>query len=149
ISIKLSALEPRYNLLQSARVRERLVPRMLALARNAAEAGIGLTIDAEEADRLDLSLDVLEAGGGGPKTRAWSGLGLAVQAYGRRSVPVIEWVAELARATGRKMTVRLVKGAYWDSEIKRAQERGLSSFPVYTSKAATDVSYLVCAQRLF
>ena len=149
ISIKLSALEPRYNLLQSARVHERLVPRMLALARNAAEAGIGLTIDAEEADRLDLSLDVLEELARDPKTRAWSGLGLAVQAYSRRSAPVIDWVAALARETGRKMTVRLVKGAYWDSEIKRAQERGLASFPVYTSKAATDVSYLVCAQRLF
>jgi RHH-type transcriptional regulator, proline utilization regulon repressor / proline dehydrogenase / delta 1-pyrroline-5-carboxylate dehydrogenase len=149
ISVKLSALEPRYNLLQSERVRERLVPRVLALARNAAEAGIGMTIDAEEADRLDLSLDVLEALARDPKTRAWSGLGLAVQAYGRRSARVVDWVATLARDTGRKMTVRLVKGAYWDSEIKRAQERGLSSFPVYTSKAATDVSYLVCAQRLF
>ena len=148
ISIKLSALEPRYNLLQRGRVHKRLVPRMLELARSASEAGIGFTIDAEEADRLDLSLDVVEALARDPSTRAWNGLGLAVQAYGRRSVRVVDWVATLARDTGRRMSVRLVKGAYWDSEIKRAQERGLSSFPVYTTKAATDASYLVCAQRL-
>jgi RHH-type transcriptional regulator, proline utilization regulon repressor / proline dehydrogenase / delta 1-pyrroline-5-carboxylate dehydrogenase len=149
ISVKLSALEPRYTLLQSVRVTERLVPRILELARRAAHAGIGLTIDAEEADRLDLSLDIVEALARDTETRAWDGLGLAVQAYGRRAPLVIDWIAELARQTGRRMTVRLVKGAYWDSEIKRAQERGLASFPVYTSKAATDASYLVCAQRLF
>ena len=149
ISVKLSALEPRYSLLQSERVVERLVPRMLALARRAARSGIGLTIDAEEADRLDLSLDIVEALARDLETRDWNGLGLAVQAYGRRAPLVVDWVAELARNTGRRMTVRLVKGAYWDSEIKRAQERGLPSFPVYTSKAATDASYLVCAQRLF
>ncbi|MDB6043251.1 MAG: putA [Gammaproteobacteria bacterium] len=149
ISVKLSALEPRYTLLQSARVAERLVPQMLQLARSAARAGIGLTIDAEEADRLDLSLDIVEALARDEETRAWGGLGLAVQAYGRRAPLVLDWVAELARETGRRMTTRLVKGAYWDSEIKRAQERGLPSFPVYTSKAATDASYLVCAQRLF
>jgi RHH-type proline utilization regulon transcriptional repressor/proline dehydrogenase/delta 1-pyrroline-5-carboxylate dehydrogenase len=149
ISVKLSALEPRYSLLQSARVSERLVPRMLDLARLAAKAGIGLTIDAEEADRLDLSLDIVDALARDPQTRAWNGLGLAIQAYGRRAPLVIDWIAELARESGRRMTVRLVKGAYWDSEIKRAQERGLASFPVYTSKAATDASYLVCAQHLF
>jgi RHH-type transcriptional regulator, proline utilization regulon repressor / proline dehydrogenase / delta 1-pyrroline-5-carboxylate dehydrogenase len=149
ISVKLSALEPRYSLLQSARVSERLVPRMLDLARLAAKAGIGLTIDAEEADRLDLSLDIMDALARDPQTRAWNGLGLAIQAYGRRAPLVIDWIAELAREAGRRMTVRLVKGAYWDSEIKRAQERGLASFPVYTSKAATDASYLVCAQHLF
>jgi RHH-type proline utilization regulon transcriptional repressor/proline dehydrogenase/delta 1-pyrroline-5-carboxylate dehydrogenase len=149
ISVKLSALEPRYTLLQSARVARNLVPRMLELARNAARVGIGMTIDAEEADRLDLSLDVIEALARDDVTADWDGLGLAVQAYGRRAPFVIDWVAQLARMTGRRMTVRLVKGAYWDSEIKRAQERGLTSFPVYTSKAATDASYLVCAQRLF
>ncbi|MDB6014915.1 MAG: putA [Gammaproteobacteria bacterium] len=149
ISVKLSALEPRYTLLQSARVSERLVPRMLDLARLAASAGIGLTIDAEEADRLDLSLDIMEALARDPQTLGWNGLGLAIQAYGRRAPLVIDWIAELARDAGRRMTVRLVKGAYWDSEIKRAQERGLASFPVYTSKAATDASYLVCAQHLF
>jgi len=149
ISVKLSALEPRYSLLQSERVAKRLVPRMLELARRAARSGIGFTIDAEEADRLDLSLDIVEALARDVETRDWNGLGLAVQAYGRRAPLVVDWVAELARDTGRRMTVRLVKGAYWDSEIKRAQERGLPSFPVYTSKAATDASYLVCAQRLF
>jgi RHH-type proline utilization regulon transcriptional repressor/proline dehydrogenase/delta 1-pyrroline-5-carboxylate dehydrogenase len=149
ISVKLSALEPRYTLLQSVRVNERLVPRMLDLARRAAKAGIGLTIDAEEADRLDLSLDIVDALARDPQTRGWNGLGLAIQAYGRRAPLVIDWIAELARESGRQMTIRLVKGAYWDSEIKRAQERGLASFPVYTSKAATDASYLVCAQHLF
>jgi RHH-type transcriptional regulator, proline utilization regulon repressor / proline dehydrogenase / delta 1-pyrroline-5-carboxylate dehydrogenase len=149
ISVKLSALEPRYTLLQSARVNEQLAPRMQELARSAARAGIGFTIDAEEADRLDLSLDIVERLARDEATRAWDGLGLAVQAYGRRAPLVLEWVARLARESGRRMSVRLVKGAYWDSEIKRAQERGLSSFPVYTSKAATDASYLECAQGLF
>ncbi|HXZ58583.1 MAG TPA: bifunctional proline dehydrogenase/L-glutamate gamma-semialdehyde dehydrogenase PutA [Steroidobacteraceae bacterium] len=149
ISVKLSALEPRYTQLQSGRVHERLGPRMLDLARRAARAGIGMTIDAEEADRLDLSLDISETLARDGATRSWEGLGLAVQTYGRRAPLVLDWVAQLARDSGRRMTVRLVKGAYWDSEIKRAQERGLASFPVYTSKAATDVSYLEGARRLF
>jgi len=148
ISVKLSALEPRYSLMQSARVARELTPRMLNLARSAAAAGIGMTIDAEEADRLDLSLSLIEALARDDETAGWDGLGLAVQAYGRRAPLVIDWVAQLARVTGRRMTARLVKGAYWDSEIKRSQERGLSSFPVYTTKSATDASYLVCAQRL-
>ena len=149
ISVKLSALEPRYTQLQSARVNEQLGPRMLELARRAARAGIGFTVDAEEADRLDLSLDIVETLARDPATRSWQGLGLAVQAYGRRAPLVLDWVAALARDSARRMTVRLVKGAYWDSEIKRAQERGLASFPVYTSKAATDASYLECARQLF
>ncbi len=149
ISVKLSALEPRYALLQRPRVLERLIPRAMALARSACQAGIGLTIDAEEADRLDLSLDILEALARDPETRHWEGLGLAVQAYGRRAPLVLDWVAALARETGRRMSVRLVKGAYWDAEIKRAQERGLESFPVFTTKAATDASYVVCVRRLF
>jgi RHH-type transcriptional regulator, proline utilization regulon repressor / proline dehydrogenase / delta 1-pyrroline-5-carboxylate dehydrogenase len=149
ISVKLSALEPRYALTQRPRVMASLVPRMLALARRACSAGIGLTIDAEEADRLDLSLDVLEALARDTETRHWDGLGLAVQAYGRRAPLVLDWVAELAARTGRRMSARLVKGAYWDAEIKRAQERGLGSFPVFTSKGATDASYLACARRLF
>jgi RHH-type transcriptional regulator, proline utilization regulon repressor / proline dehydrogenase / delta 1-pyrroline-5-carboxylate dehydrogenase len=149
ISVKLSALEPRYTLLQGARVNEQLAPRMVLLARSAARAGIGFTIDAEEADRLDLSLDIVETLARDADTRSWDGLGLAVQAYGRRAPLVLDWVAQLARDTGRRMSVRLVKGAYWDSEIKRAQERGLTSFPVYTSKAATDASYLECVQNLF
>ena len=102
---------------------------MLELARAAARAGIGFTIDAEEADRLDLSLDILEALARDPATRGWDGLGLAVQAYGRRAPRLLEWVAALARDSGRRMSVRLVKGAYWDSEIKRAQERGLAQLP--------------------
>ncbi|HXI78441.1 MAG TPA: bifunctional proline dehydrogenase/L-glutamate gamma-semialdehyde dehydrogenase PutA [Steroidobacteraceae bacterium] len=149
ISIKLSALEPRYSLLQRERVMQRLVPQAAALARRAAGRGIQLTIDAEEADRLDLSLDVIEALAMDPATKDWSGLGLAVQAYGKRALEVIDWVAAIARTSGRRMTVRLVKGAYWDSEIKRAQERGLGGYPVYTRKVTTDVSYLACAGRLF
>ena len=149
ISVKLSALEPRYSLTQHTRVMDSLVPRMLTLARAACAAGIGMTIDAEEADRLDLSLDVLAALAGDAGTRGWGGLGLAVQAYGKRAPLVLDWVAQLARRGRRRMSVRLVKGAYWDAEIKRAQERGLDGFPVYTSKTATDASYLVCAQRLF
>jgi RHH-type proline utilization regulon transcriptional repressor/proline dehydrogenase/delta 1-pyrroline-5-carboxylate dehydrogenase len=149
ISIKLSALEPRYGLMQHERVMQRLVPPVLELARQAARLGIQLTIDAEEADRLDLSLDVIEALAKDPATRDWPGLGLAVQAYGMRALEVIDWVAATARGCGRRMTVRLVKGAYWDSEIKRAQERGLEGYPVYTRKVTTDVSYLACVGRLF
>jgi len=149
ISIKLSALESRYTPMQRERVLERLLPRVSALAQRAAAAGIQLTIDAEEADRLDLSLDVIEALCRDAATRSWPGLGLAVQAYGKRALDVIDWVGAIARATGRRMTVRLVKGAYWDSEIKRAQERGLDGYPVYTRKITTDVSYLACAGRLF
>jgi RHH-type proline utilization regulon transcriptional repressor/proline dehydrogenase/delta 1-pyrroline-5-carboxylate dehydrogenase len=149
ISIKLSALEPRYNLLQRERVLQRLTPPLKALAVQAAGLGIQLTIDAEEADRLDLSLDLIEAVAADPATREWPGLGLAVQAYGKRALGVIDWVAALARQCGRRMTVRLVKGAYWDSEIKRAQERGLAAYPVFTRKLTTDVSYLACAGRLF
>jgi RHH-type transcriptional regulator, proline utilization regulon repressor / proline dehydrogenase / delta 1-pyrroline-5-carboxylate dehydrogenase len=149
ISIKLSALEPRYTLLQHERVMQRLVPQVLDLARQAARLGIQLTIDAEEADRLDLSLDVIEMLARDPVTREWPGLGLAVQAYGKRAPEVIDWVAATAQQFGRRMTARLVKGAYWDSEIKRAQERGLDGYPVYTRKVTTDVSYLACVGRLF
>jgi len=149
ISIKLSALESRYSLLQRERVMQRLVPLAAALARRAAELGIQLTIDAEEADRLDLSLDVIEALAKDAATRDWPGLGLAVQAYGKRALDVIDWTAAAARTYGRRMTVRLVKGAYWDSEIKRAQERGLDGYQVFTRKVTTDVSYLACVGRLF
>jgi RHH-type transcriptional regulator, proline utilization regulon repressor / proline dehydrogenase / delta 1-pyrroline-5-carboxylate dehydrogenase len=149
ISIKLSALEPRYSLLQHDLVLRRLVPQVLELARRAARLGIQFTIDAEEADRLDLSLDVIEELSRDPVTRSWPGLGLAIQAYGKRALEVIEWVAAAARLHGRQMAVRLVKGAYWDSEIKRSQERGLDGYPVYTRKLTTDVSYLACAGRLF
>ncbi|HEX3915244.1 MAG TPA: bifunctional proline dehydrogenase/L-glutamate gamma-semialdehyde dehydrogenase PutA [Steroidobacteraceae bacterium] len=149
ISIKLSALEPRYSLLQHERVMQRLVPQVQELARQSARLGVQLTIDAEEADRLDLSLDIIEALAGDSVTREWPGLGLAVQAYGKRALDVIDWTAATAQRHGRRMTVRLVKGAYWDSEIKRAQERGLNGYPVYTRKLTTDVSYLACVGRLF
>ena len=149
ISIKLSALESRYSLLQRARVMKRLMPQVSALAQRAANLGIQLTIDAEEADRLDLSLDVIEALAKDSATRHWPGLGLAVQAYGKRAMDVIDWAASAARIYGRRMTVRLVKGAYWDTEIKRAQERGLDGYPVFTRKITTDVSYLACVGRLF
>ncbi len=149
ISIKLSALEPRYSLLQRERVMQRLVPKARSLARRAATHGIQLTIDAEEADRLDLSLDVIETLARDPDTREWRGLGLAVQAYSKRALDIIDWVAATARSGGRRMAVRLVKGAYWDTEIKRAQERGLEGYPVYTRKVTTDVSYLACAGSLF
>jgi RHH-type proline utilization regulon transcriptional repressor/proline dehydrogenase/delta 1-pyrroline-5-carboxylate dehydrogenase len=149
ISIKLSALEPRYSLLQHDRVMTRLVPQVLNLARRAAALGVQLTIDAEEADRLDLSLDVIDALAADAQTRSWPGLGLAVQAYGKRALDVIDWTAATARAHARRMTIRLVKGAYWDSEIKRSQERGLDGYPVYTRKITTDVSYLSCAGCLF
>lgn len=149
ISIKLSALEPRYTQLNQKRVIQRLVPQVVDLARRAATFGIQLTIDAEEADRLDLSLEVIEALARDPATRTWSGLGLAVQAYGKRAVDIIDWAAAIARLGRRRISVRLVKGAYWDSEIKRGQERGLDSYPVYTRKVTTDVSYLACADNLF
>jgi len=148
ISIKLSALHPRYEYGQRARVLRELVPRLAQLAQAARASGIALTVDAEESERLDLSLDVFEAVFRSPKLDGWPGLGLAVQAYQKRAFFVIAWLEELATAAGRRIPVRLVKGAYWDSEIKRAQERGLISYPVYTRKCSTDVSYLVCAQSL-
>jgi RHH-type proline utilization regulon transcriptional repressor/proline dehydrogenase/delta 1-pyrroline-5-carboxylate dehydrogenase len=148
ISIKLSALHPRYEMAQRERVLSELSSILLNLARHARGVGIGLTIDAEEADRLDLSLDLFEALALSRDLADWDGLGLAVQAYQKRALPVIEWLADLARRSGRRLMVRLVKGAYWDSEIKRTQELGLDGYPVYTRKVATDVSYLACARRL-
>ena len=148
ISINLSALHPRYEMAQRARVLSEVSLILLELSRHARGAGIGLTIDAEEADRLDLSLDLFEALALSPDLADWDGLGLAVQAYQKRALPVIEWLADLARRSGRRLMVRLVKGAYWDSEIKRTQELGLDGYPVYTRKVATDVSYLACARRL-
>ncbi len=148
ISVKLSALHPRYEMAQRDRVLHELAPRLLELACRARQAGIGFTIDAEEADRLELSLDLVEELALAPELAGWDGLGLAVQAYQKRALPVIDWLADLARRAGRRLMVRLVKGAYWDSEMKRAQERGLDGYPVYTRKVATDVSYLACASRL-
>ncbi|OJX80987.1 L-glutamate gamma-semialdehyde dehydrogenase [Magnetospirillum sp. 64-120] len=148
ISVKLSALHPRYTILQRQRVLDELVPRLTALCRQAASVNIGLTIDAEEADRLELSLDVIEAVLAQGGWDGWQGLGLAVQAYQKRAVAVVDWAAAAARRFETVLVVRLVKGAYWDGEIKRAQERGYQTYPVFTTKAATDLSYLVCAQRL-
>jgi RHH-type transcriptional regulator, proline utilization regulon repressor / proline dehydrogenase / delta 1-pyrroline-5-carboxylate dehydrogenase len=148
ISVKLSALHPRYEIAQRDRALGEMAPVLVDLARHAKRVGIGFTIDAEEADRLDLSLDLFEALALAPDLAAWDGLGLAVQAYQKRTLPVIDWLADLAERAGRRLMVRLVKGAYWDSEIKRTQERGLDGYPVYTRKLATDVSYLACVRRL-
>ncbi len=148
ISIKLSALHPRYEAAQHARVMTELVPRAARLCQMAAEAGMGLNIDAEEADRLDLSLDVIEALLRDPALAGWDGFGVVVQAYGKRAAPVIDWLHALAVSLDRRIMVRLVKGAYWDTEVKRAQMGGHGTFPVFTRKAATDASYLCCAHRL-
>jgi len=148
ISVKLSALHPRYEESQRERILRELAPRLKELARHAKDVGIGFTIDAEESERLDLSLDLLEILALDPDLAGWNGLGLAVQAYQKRAVPLIDWLADLARRGSRRLMVRLVKGAYWDSEIKRTQERGLAGYPVFTRKLATDVSYLACAKRL-
>jgi RHH-type transcriptional regulator, proline utilization regulon repressor / proline dehydrogenase / delta 1-pyrroline-5-carboxylate dehydrogenase len=149
ISVKLSALHPRYEPAQRARVHRELTPQVLALADHGAAAGVALTIDAEEADRLDLSLEMISMLMAARSLSGWDGFGLAVQAYQRRAPAVIEWLVALARRHKRRLNLRLVKGAYWDSEIKRAQERGLASYPVYTRKVNTDVSYLACARTLF
>ena len=148
ISVKLSALHPRYEPRQHERVIAELLPRVLELACSAREQGIGLTVDAEESERLELSLDLMEALCCTPELSGWSGLGLAVQAYQKRALPLIAWLADLAHRSHRQLPVRLVKGAYWDSEIKRTQEQGLPDYPVFTRKSATDVSYLACARRL-
>ena len=148
ISIKLSALHPRYETLQRDRVMAELLPRAQDLARRARVAGIGLNIDAEEAARLDLSLDVIEALLSDPQLAGWDGFGVVVQAYGTRAGPVIDWLHALAGRAERRIMVRLVKGAYWDTEIKLAQAEGLQGFPVFTRKAATDASFLWCAEKL-
>ena len=148
ISVKLSALHPRYELAQAERVHRELGPRLIALARLARGFEIGFTVDAEEAERLDLSLDLIAATASDASLGSWEGFGLAVQAYQKRALPLVGWVAELAQSRRRRLMVRLVKGAYWDTEIKRAQERGLDGYPVFTRKASTDVSYLACAREL-
>lgn len=148
ISVKLSALHPRYEFTQRERVLRELTPRLLDLARAARRANIGLTVDAEEADRLILCLSVFERVFRHDDLTGWDGLGLAVQAYQKRALPQLAWLSALAAAEGRRIPVRLVKGAYWDTEIKRAQEQGLRGYPVFTRKCATDVSYLACARAL-
>ncbi len=148
ISIKLSALHPRFEAVSRERVMAELVPRLLDLARLARSHGLPLTVDAEEADRLELSLDVIGAALADPSLRGGDGFGLAVQAYQKRAPAVIGWVEELAAAIGGRLTVRLVKGAYWDTEVKRAQERGLADYPVFTRKAMTDLCYGACVRKL-
>jgi RHH-type proline utilization regulon transcriptional repressor/proline dehydrogenase/delta 1-pyrroline-5-carboxylate dehydrogenase len=148
ISVKLSALHPRYARAQRERVMTELLPRLKALALLARRYQIGLNIDAEEADRLELSLDLVEALAQDAELAGFDGLGIVVQAYQKRCPFVIDWLADLARRSGRRFMVRLVKGAYWDAEIKRTQLDGMPDYPVYTRKAHTDLSYLVCADRL-
>ena len=148
ISVKLSALHPRYTWSQRERVLAELLPRLKALCLQARGHDIGLNIDAEEADRLDISLDLLEALATDPELGGWNGLGFVVQAYQKRAPRVLDFVIDLARRSGRRMMVRLVKGAYWDAEIKRAQIDGLAGYPVFTRKVYTDVSYLACARQL-
>ena len=148
ISVKLSALHPRYEVSQRERVLSELVPRTLELALLAKEAGMGFNIDAEEADRLDLSLDVIEQVLCNPRLAGWDGFGVVVQAYGKRASSVIEWLHALAANHDRRIMVRLVKGAYWDTEIKHAQVEGLPGFAVFTQKHNTDVSYICCAKQL-
>jgi RHH-type transcriptional regulator, proline utilization regulon repressor / proline dehydrogenase / delta 1-pyrroline-5-carboxylate dehydrogenase len=148
ISVKLSALHPRYEATSRRRVMEELTPRVVALACAAKQNNLNLTIDAEEADRLELSLDVFARVLADPALASWSGFGLAVQAYQKRAGAVIDWAIEAARRSGHCLMIRLVKGAYWDTEVKRAQERGLADYPVFSRKAMTDLSYMVCAQKL-
>ncbi len=154
ISVKLSALHPRYEYAKKERVMTELGAKLRTLALQAKAANMGFNIDAEEADRLDLSLDLIEMLMRDPALDGWNGFGVVVQAYQRRAMFVLDWLAALARDIakekgGRRIMVRLVKGAYWDSEIKRAQVMGLESYPVYTRKVLTDLSYLACARKLF
>jgi RHH-type proline utilization regulon transcriptional repressor/proline dehydrogenase/delta 1-pyrroline-5-carboxylate dehydrogenase len=149
ISVKLSALHPRYEVAQRERVMVELVEATRKLAIAAAAANMGFNIDAEEMDRLDLSLDVIEAVLETPELAGWNGFGVVVQAYGKRVLPLIDWLEATAKRLDRKVMVRLVKGAYWDAEIKRAQVLGLPDYPVFTRKAATDVSYIAATKKLF
>jgi RHH-type proline utilization regulon transcriptional repressor/proline dehydrogenase/delta 1-pyrroline-5-carboxylate dehydrogenase len=148
ISIKLSALHPRYEVAQRERVMTELVPRLLALAKQAKAQNIGLTVDAEEADRLELSLHVIEAVFCNPALNGWEGFGLAVQSYQKRAPAVIDWLIQLSKQHKRRLMVRLIKGAYWDAEIKQSQTQGLEGYPVFTRKHSTDVSFLACAKKM-
>jgi RHH-type proline utilization regulon transcriptional repressor/proline dehydrogenase/delta 1-pyrroline-5-carboxylate dehydrogenase len=148
ISVKLSALHPRFDPGKDARLAAELEPRLVELAVAARERGVGVTVDAEEQDRLETTLDLFAAAFRAPALAGWPGLGLAVQAYGKRAMPVLRWLRRLAADEHKAIPVRLVKGAYWDSEIKWAQERGLSDYPVLTRKSHTDVSWLACMRLL-
>ncbi|MGV8949104.1 MAG: bifunctional proline dehydrogenase/L-glutamate gamma-semialdehyde dehydrogenase PutA [Candidatus Paracaedibacter sp.] len=149
ISVKLSALYPRYELAKREQIKEELWPMVLNLALLAKEYGVGLTIDAEESERLDISLDVIEFISGHKDLKGWNGFGLAVQAYQKRAPFLIDYLIDMAKRHERRLCIRLVKGAYWDSEIKRSQERGLKEYSVFTRKVFTDISYQVCAQKMF
>lgn len=148
ISVKLSALHPRYDATNHERVLSELVPKVVALARQAKGYDLNFTVDAEEADRLELSLDVIDAVFADASLDGWDGFGLAIQAYQKRASAVIDHIGRLAETHSRRMMVRLVKGAYWDTELKRAQERGLPDYPVFTRKAMTDLNYEACAAQL-
>jgi RHH-type proline utilization regulon transcriptional repressor/proline dehydrogenase/delta 1-pyrroline-5-carboxylate dehydrogenase len=148
ISVKLSALHPRFEAVSRELVLTELVPKARELARKARAHRLNFTIDAEEADRLELTLDVMAAVLADSALRGWDGFGLAVQAYQKRAPAVIDWLDEIAKSLGRRLTVRLVKGAYWDTEIKHAQERGLADYPVFTRKAMTDLCYAACTRKL-
>jgi RHH-type transcriptional regulator, proline utilization regulon repressor / proline dehydrogenase / delta 1-pyrroline-5-carboxylate dehydrogenase len=148
ISVKLSALHPKYDALNRERVLAELVPRVVELAQKAKEYDLNFTVDAEEADRLELSLEVIAAVVADPSLGDWEGFGLAIQSYQKRASAVISYIAALAERYDRRMMVRLVKGAYWDTEVKRAQERGLDDYPVFTRKAMTDLNYLACADQM-
>lgn len=148
ISIKLSALHPRYEYSQRQRVLDEMIPRVLTLCQAAHDANMELTVDAEEAERLDISLDVFELLATRPELRSFDGFGLAVQGYGKRATAVLDWLADLGRQIRRPIPVRLVKGAYWDAEIKHAQVHGYPGFPVFTRKSTTDLAYLVCARKI-
>jgi RHH-type proline utilization regulon transcriptional repressor/proline dehydrogenase/delta 1-pyrroline-5-carboxylate dehydrogenase len=148
ISVKLSAIHPRYEFTHKARVMAEIVPKLKALCLQAKHYNIGLTVDAEESERLDISLDIIEAVFSDDDLAGWNGFGIALQAYQKRAIFVVDWLRELTLKVDRKMMVRLVKGAYWDSEIKNAQKDGHQHFPVFTRKSSTDVSYHACANKL-
>ena len=149
ISVKLSAMHPRFERSHRQRVHRELTPRLVELCRLARDAGIALTLDTEESERLELTLELLAAVCRDPALAGWNGFGIAVQTYQKRALPMLKYIVGLARETNRILHVRLVKGAYWDAEIKRGQERGLPGYPLYTRKPNTDVSYLACARYVF
>src|SRR3546814_8707035 len=147
-SVKLSALQPRYEVAQYDRCVPSRIEQVEALATLAKDVGIAFTIDAEETERLEMSLDIIEAVAGLRALKGWDGLGMAIQSYGKRARPTIAWANAVGEKTGRRIAARLVKGAYWDSEIKHTQEQGLSDYPLFTRKAETDVCYLACAKDM-
>ena len=149
ISVKLSALHPRYEVAEAGRIHQEMYPRILALMEQAKYYNIGLNIDAEETERLELSLEVIERLANEPSLEGWNGMGVVVQAYQKRGLAVLDYLIDLAHRSGRRFMIRLVKGAYWDSEIKQAQKAGLDAYMVFTRKYHTDMFYLACARKIF